>query len=96
MGKNNLITISDLKKVLRNCSQNELIELISELSKIDKIVQEYLTTKFAVSDNKIQTILEDYKAKVRHEFFSTRGFGILNLKEAKKAISDLDGGFMIT
>lgn len=86
MGK--LITVAELKKVLRTYSHNELIELICEIKKIDKSVHEYLTAKFTASDENIQMILEDYKKKIRHEFFPSRGLGRLNLKAAKKAISD--------
>lgn len=88
MGKSDLIKISKLKKELKTCSHDELVELISELSKIDELVQEFLTFRFAASDNGIQNILEGYKAKIEHEFFPTRGFGKLNLKEAKRVISD--------
>ena len=43
--------------------------------------------KLSSSENATE-ILEKYKQKVEHEFFPKRGFGRLNLREAKKAISD--------
>ena len=60
---------------------------MADIAKHCPQAKEFLTAKFA--DNKaIKEILENYKQKVEKEFFPTRGFGRLNLKEAKKAISD--------
>ena len=50
MGKSDLIKISKLKKELKTCSHDELVELITELSKIDQLVEEFLTFRFAASD----------------------------------------------
>jgi len=87
MAKEKLITKTQLKKSIQNYSQNELIDLIADISQACPQAREFLTVKFADKKN-IKDLLEKYKQKVKNEFFPTRGFGRLNLREAKKAISD--------
>ena len=87
MAKEKLITAAQLKKSLLNNSVDELIELILELAKNCPQAKEFLTIKLSAREFAIE-ILEKYKQKVKHEFYPKRGFGRLNLSEAKKAISD--------
>jgi hypothetical protein len=49
--------------------------------------KEFLTVKFSTREFALE-LLEKYKQKVEHEFYPKRGFGRLNLREAKKAISN--------
>ena len=87
MAKENLITITQLKKSLRDFSHNDFIELITDISQTCPQAREFLTVKFSSREN-AEKLLEKYKQQIENEFFPKRGFGRLNLREAKKAISD--------
>ena len=87
MAKEKLITNAQLKKVLSDLERDEYIYLITEIAQACPQAREFLTVKFADNEN-TNEILEKYKEKVKYEFFPKRGFGRLNLREAKKAISD--------
>ena len=87
MAKVNLITGTKLKRALNNLPQDELVGLIADIAKACPQAKEYLTIKFA-DEKDTGEIFESYKKKVEHEFFPPRGYGRLNLREAKKAISD--------
>jgi hypothetical protein len=85
MGKGVLITDTQIKKLIKNYERDECTKLIIEIVQSSSLAREYLTMKFTENQS---DILEKYKQKVRHEFFPQRGYGRLNLREAKKAISD--------
>jgi hypothetical protein len=87
MAKDKLITNAQLKKLLKDLEQDEYIYLITEIAQAYPQAREFLTIKFADNEN-INEILAKYKEKIEHEFFPKRGFGRLNLREAKKSISD--------
>ena len=87
MAKKKLLSNTLLKKALQDMTQAELVSLIAEISQSCPQAKEFLTIKFAASEN-IAEVLQNYKDKVQHEFFPKRGMGRLNLREAKKAISD--------
>jgi hypothetical protein len=82
-----LITDTKLKKALSNCSDGELIELISELSTKFTLVKEFLTLRYG------ETLMDSelcakYKAIIANEFFPAHGLGKMRLKVVKTAISD--------
>ena len=85
MAKEKLITNAQIKKVIKDCERDECVDVILEIADSCPQAREFLTLKFTDSQN---DILEKYKQKVRYEFYPSRGFGRLNLREAKKAISD--------
>ena len=85
MAKGKLITITQLKGALKDLSQKELIELVAEISKSCPHAKEFLTVRF-LGDTK--ELMHKYKKKIEHEFYPSRGHARLNLREAKKAISD--------
>jgi len=87
MANEKLITNTQIKKSLQDFSREELITLITDMAQACPQAKEFLTVKLASHEN-INEILEKYKQKVEYEFFPKRGFGRLNLREAKKAISD--------
>jgi len=87
MAKENLITITQLKKVLKELPPEDLIRLVTDVAQACPQAREFLTVKFA-DKKSAKLILESYKEKVEYEFFPPGGFGRLNLREAKKAISD--------
>lgn len=80
------IKIADLKKQLRVYEQKELIELIVEMFKSNKEVQNYLSSKF-LGDEVIEVLFQQTQKKIENEFFPERGFGKLRLAEAKKEIT---------
>jgi hypothetical protein len=67
--------------------KDDLVTLITDIAKGCPQAKEFLTVKFADKEN-INDILESNKQIVKNEFFPKRGFGKLNLRVAKKAISD--------
>lgn len=87
MSKDKLITNTQIKKLLQEFSNGELITLITDITGACPQAQEFLTVKFPSGDN-LSGVLDKYKQKVEYEFYPKRGFGRLNLREAKKAISD--------
>jgi len=85
--KEKLITITQLKKEIKNLPADDLIRLITDIVQISPQAKEFLTVKYS-GKKAINEILENYKEKVEYEFFPPNGFGRLNLREAKKAITD--------
>ena len=85
MAKAKLITDAQIKKAIKDCERDECVEIILEVVQSCPQARELLTLKFTENQN---DILEKYKQKVKYEFYPPRGFGRLNLREAKKAISD--------
>lgn len=80
------INLNQLKKHLKNCSQEALISDISELFKRFPSVKDYYQLKLYPQDE--SEIATKYKKMIQDEFFPARGFGKARLSIAKKAISD--------
>lgn len=80
------ITLSHLKKYLKNCSQEELVNEISELFKKFPLVKEYYQIKIYPQSE--EQVINKYKKVIEDEFFPSRGFGKARLSVAKKAISE--------
>lgn len=87
MAKDKLITITQIKKSLQDFTRDEFVELITDIAQTCPQAREFLTVKLSSREN-ANEVLKKYKQKVESEFFPKRGFGGLNLREAKKAISD--------
>ena len=85
MAKEKLITITQLKGALKDFSKKELVDLVAEISKSCPQAKEFLTLRFL---GNAEELVHKYKKKIEHEFYPSRGHGRLNLREAKKAISD--------
>lgn len=80
------IKVNDLKKQLKQYDQKEMIELVVELFKTNKEVQNYLSSKF-LGDETIDSLYHQARKKIMNEFFPDRGHGKLRLAEAKKEIT---------
>jgi hypothetical protein len=80
------IKVSELKKQLKQFDQKELVELIVEMFKNNKDVQNFLSSKF-LGDEAIEVLFTQARKKVEYEFFPDRGHGKLRLAEAKKEIA---------
>lgn len=76
-----------LKKCLENLTKEELVEEIRQLAKRFKQVDQYY--KARMESHKTGAILEAYKKRVGHEFFTRGGGpGPLNLRAARKVVLD--------
>lgn len=82
-----LITIPQLKKTLRDLSHDQSCTLMVDIAQSCPQAKQFLTVRFESPEN-ITVVLEQYKQKIQKEFFPKRGYGRLNLREAKKAISE--------
>jgi hypothetical protein len=78
------MSIAVLKKELMKFDNSKLIEMMLELYKKNKSVQEYFDFFINPDENKL---FEKYSAKVYEAFFPKRG-DELKLKEGRQAISD--------
>ena len=87
MGKVTKLKVTELKKHLKEYDQKELINLVSDLYKLNENIQQYLTVKF----NGEETVKELYlkaKKEIRDEFFPNKGSGKMRLAEAKSTITN--------
>jgi len=73
-----------IKTELAKLEKSALIEIISDLYKKNKSVQEYLNFYIKPDED---SLFEKYRAKVYEAFFPKRGFGY-NLKQGKQSITD--------
>jgi hypothetical protein len=80
------IKVTELKKQLKQYDQKELVELIVEMFKNNKDVQNFLSSKY-LGDEAIEVLFTQARKKVENEFFPDRGHGKLRLAEAKKEIN---------
>ncbi|WP_041580772.1 DUF6155 family protein [Bacillus sp. 1NLA3E] len=83
------IKISELKRHLKEYDQTELIQLIVELSKINKDVQNYLSSKF-LGDEAVEELFTFARKQIQNEFFPEKGHGKLRLSDAKKTIKTFE------
>jgi len=80
------LNLNHLKKYLKTCSQDELIQDVVELFKKSQAVKDYYQIKlYPEQENQIAA---RYKKIIEDEFFPSRGFGKARLSVAKKAISE--------
>ena len=73
-----------IKTELGKLEKSALIEIISDLYKKNKSVQEYLNFYIKPDED---SLFEKYRAKVYEAFYPKRGFGY-NLKQGKQSITD--------
>lgn len=85
--KDYLLSITELKDILKQQAKEELINLLAECYKSNDIIKEFISAKYAGADA-IKQIFEVYKIKIQNVFSPDRLSGRLMLSEAKKAISD--------
>ena len=77
------ITLTELKKELKQFEQKELIQLVAELYKLNDDVKHYLSTRF-LGEEAILALYETTNKKINNEFFPEQGHGKLHLKERQK------------
>ncbi|MCL2063801.1 MAG: DUF6155 family protein [Candidatus Cloacimonetes bacterium] len=81
------MTIRELKKILKDSTKDELLLLIIDLLKVCPQAKDFLTIKFSSQDN-IKKVFEEYKKTLLNSFYPDNEYGELNLRQAKKTISD--------
>lgn len=81
-----MINSFNLNQYLKSSIKADLIKEIYRLIKRFPEVKKYYQSCF--NQNQEQKVLEEYKKRVRHEFFPTRGFGKCRLSIARKTISE--------
>lgn len=84
MGKK--LTLTQIKKELNKKTAAELVGIICELCKTSKEAADMVNLTLG-NDSFVDDALADAKAKVRNQFFPKRGFGQLDLRAAKSAIT---------
>ena len=80
------ITIAQLKKELKTKTNEELIEIVTDLTKSLPQVKDYMTLKYSPESS--QELVDEAKRKIRAEFFPARGYGNGRVSVAKKVISE--------
>lgn len=84
MGKK--LTVTQIKKELSKLPKEDLIDIICKLCKASKENTDQLNM-FLGNDSVADEALDEAKKKVMNQFFTKRGFGRLNLTDAKSTIS---------
>ena len=82
-----LLSVTELKNILKQQGQESLIELILDCYKTNPQVKEYITAKYAGQET-MEQIFEAYKYKVHNVFFPRSMNAQLKIGEARKAVSD--------
>lgn len=78
---------SEVEKQIVALDKPVLLHLIKELFDASKDNQAFFATRF-LDINAQAGMLEPYRKRIVDQFFPTRGFGKLGLREARKAITD--------
>ncbi|WP_228551164.1 DUF6155 family protein [Sporosarcina cascadiensis] len=82
------LTISELKKHLKQLDSNEIIQLIAELHKIDEKAQLFFSLQFE-GEETAQELLIQEKTQMKKDFsFTGRGVLKLHLPDVKKRIRE--------
>ncbi|KAF0250492.1 MAG: hypothetical protein FD167_118 [bacterium] len=87
MGKKNSIGWSEIKKKLESFDREGLVALVKDLYNYSSDNKSFLSARFAEQGSN-KAILEDYKERITTQFFPKKGLGKLDLREAKRAISE--------
>ena len=80
------LTVTQLKKHLKQSSKEELIKEIADLYKRFNGVKDFYQLKLA--PDQAHVVNDKYKRVLQDEFFPSRGIGRARLSVAKKALSD--------
>src|SRR6266478_4592073 len=82
----NKISTAQIKKYLKNCPRERLIDDLSDLLKKFGSVRDYYQTKLSPENG--EQVIEKYKAIIEKEFFPKYGFGEGRLSVARKAVTE--------
>jgi hypothetical protein len=87
MTKKTSLGWSDIKKKLDAFDRAGLTALVKDLYNYSSDNKSFLSARFA-DQSSGKAILEDYKERITKQFFPKRGLGKLDLREARRAISE--------
>ncbi|HEY8889670.1 MAG TPA: DUF6155 family protein [Clostridium sp.] len=82
-----LLSITEVKNILKEKSREELLELMIESYKKIPLLKEYIIVKYGSQDN-IEKILETYKNKIYDVFFPKNMKTQFKIGDAKKAVNE--------
>lgn len=82
-----LLSVSEVKNILKEMSRVELLELLIESYKTIPLLKEYISVKYGSQDN-IEKIQEDYKDKIYNVFFPKDMKTQFKISDAKKAVNE--------
>lgn len=85
--KEYVLSISEVKNILKNQSKEELIKLVIDSYKAIPELKEYITIRYAKQEE-IEQIAEAYKNKIFNVFFPKNINAPFKISNAKKVISD--------
>jgi hypothetical protein len=87
--KSTKLAVPSLRKQLQNLPQEELIRMVIDCVKASKEAEQFFTIQL-VGEEALGDIIEEYRKKVKEEFFPARGEPKLRLSEARKAIREFE------
>ena len=82
-----LLSITEVKNILKEKSREELLELLIESYKTIPLLKEYISVKYGSQDN-IEKIHGAYKNKIYNVFFPNNMKTQFKISDAKKAINE--------
>lgn len=82
-----LLSVTEVRKILKEQSREELVELLVDSYKTIPQLKEYITAKYANVD-KIEQIFEVYKNKIHDVFFPERMSAQFKIGDARKAVNN--------
>ena len=85
--KDYLLSINELKNILKQQTKEELVSLLTECYKSNDKMKELVSAKYAGVETVIQ-LFEVYKKKIHDVFFPERMKETFKLSDAKKVITD--------
>lgn len=86
--KSAILSVSQLKRNLKELTQEEMIEFMIDVVKSNKDIQSFVSVKLQ-GEHAIEQLFEDCKQKIYTEFYPTRGLPKLRVAVVGKAISDM-------
>ncbi|MBD2872270.1 plasmid pRiA4b ORF-3 family protein [Paenibacillus arenilitoris] len=84
------LTKRELAKHLKGLSNEQLIELVKECFGHSKDAEHSITVKILGGDATVDSLFAEYRQKIEHLFFPTRGKANLHVEDAKKAIAEFE------
>lgn len=84
-----MLTITELKKRLKELSREEVVGLLVETLKMNKDAQAFVSVKLQ-GERAILELVKEYKEKVRQEFYPDRGYPKLRVAKVRKVFSELN------
>jgi hypothetical protein len=86
--KSSLLTITQLKRRLKELTKEEIIELFIEAVRSNKHTQSFVSVKIQ-GENAVIQLLENCKQSIYKQFYPTRGLPKLRVTAVEQAISNM-------